>query len=202
MKIPHIGNERLINLVGLVILALVVLPFIAYSYPPVVGATETYIVQSGSMEPSMSPGAVIFVYDTPATEIEEGDIITYDLQGGERRVTTHRVVDVYRDDGIKMRTKGDANEEVDQYVVPESAVIGKVPILVEDLHVPGIGEIGEYPAKIPEMGQFLIFAGSQWGIAAFVIVPSILLIMSEAYDLFAAYRAARNTGSGQGEEAP
>ena len=201
LRIPQPSRRHAINALGVVLIAVIVIPFVAFAFPPIVGANGSYVVQSGSMEPAIETGSVIWVTDVDPASIEEGDIITYDLRGSERQVTTHRVVDVIDEEGeLRFRTKGDNNEEPDGYLVEASGVIGRVPVFNADITVPGLGHVGEVPAEIPLMGRFIVFAGSRWGIVAFVMIPAGLLIINEVYDLVVAYRAAtRQTRESGGE---
>ena len=64
---------------------------------------STDVVLSGSMEPGIRTGGLVFT-DTRRREPQTGDIITYRLR--DVRIT-HRVV---RREGTVLITKGDANE--------------------------------------------------------------------------------------------
>ena len=77
------------------------------------------IVLSGSMEPGIKTGGIVFT-DTTQVEPEPGDIITYKL--GETFVT-HRVI---RKEKEKYITKGDANDREDALPVSESQIRGTV----------------------------------------------------------------------------
>lgn len=180
----RISWAHVVNAVAILLVVALIAPFVAHAVPEVIGASESYVVQSGSMEPALQTGSVIFVYETQPENIEEGDIIVYDLRGENRKVTTHRVVEVNRDDGLAFRTKGDANEEADPYVVPAQSVIGEVPV---------IGPLG-VPATIPYLGQALIYLSSKWAIFWFAMVPAGLLILTEIYALV---RDARASGSNE-----
>lgn len=181
MNAPSIPTwvRRTINVLGVVLLVAIVVPFVAFAIPQAIGASGSYIVQSGSMEPAIQTGSVIFVYETAPADVEAGDIITYDLRDPDREVTTHRVVDVIRDEGVQFQTKGDNNEEDDPYRVPGDAVIGTVPTTPWG-----------YAVQIPFLGRLLVMLSSRWAILGLAIVPAALLIVSEAYDLVVAYRAA------------
>jgi len=52
---------RAVRIVGLILLIALVLPFVAYAVPQVAGAEHSFVVLSGSMEPSISPGDVVLV---------------------------------------------------------------------------------------------------------------------------------------------
>lgn len=175
----RISRAHVVNAIAILLIVAIVIPFAAHAVPAVVGASESYVVQSGSMEPALQTGSVIFVYETEPEDIAEGDIIVYDLRGENRKVTTHRVVNVQSGDGLAFRTKGDANEEADPYVVPAESVIGTVPTL-EPLGM---------PMTIPYLGYALIYLSNKWAIFWFAMVPAGLLIVTEIYALVKEARA-------------
>lgn len=82
---------------------------------PLLLGAQSYTVLTGSMRPSLEPGALIAVRPTDAAEIRIGDVITFQLRSGEPEVATHRVVAV----GVDGRgervftTRGDANDAAD-----------------------------------------------------------------------------------------
>ncbi|WP_049894090.1 S26 family signal peptidase [Salinarchaeum sp. Harcht-Bsk1] len=77
------NRRRLLHGVGLVVLLALVVPFVIYAVPGVVGAEQSYVILSGSMEPALSPGDAIVVDDTAPSAIEEGDVVTFRRDGQE-----------------------------------------------------------------------------------------------------------------------
>lgn len=177
-------KRTLLNAIGVAVLLAFVLPFVVAAAPQLVGADQSYTVMTGSMQPAISPGDVVIVRDVPAETIEKGDVITYEFDGGaggvERR--THRVVEaVEREDGRHFRTKGDANEDPDQRLVPAGAVVGRVLV------------------TIPYAGHVMLFANTRLGLTVLVIVPAALLVLSEVWMLVGAVRASRAAPSSNEE---
>ncbi|MGN0701733.1 MAG: signal peptidase I [Lentihominibacter sp.] len=84
------------------------------------------IVVSGSMEPVIHTGSMVFI-DTAERNIGERDIIAFDAGG---TTVTHRVVGI-REDGFV--TKGDANESSDPGIVGKSKVEGKVVMWIPNI---------------------------------------------------------------------
>lgn len=179
-------RSTVLNAAGIVLLIALVAPFVMYAAPQTIGATESYVVMSGSMEPSIMTGDVIFVYDRDPSTIEEGDVITYNLDGQQREVTTHRVIDIVEnEEGQRMFvTKGDANEEPDPYRVPPNAVVGVMP-------TDGV------PARVPFLGHALLFAQSRLGIVLLVFIPAGLLVVTELWSL---YKEATSGDGGSTDE--
>lgn len=99
-----------------------------------------YIVLTDSMVPEFSSGDMVFVKRTGADSIKEGDIITFNPSSGSDAYLTHRVtakIANYENTGVTcFKTKGDANNSEDSFLIDESRVIGKV-----QFHVPKLGVI-------------------------------------------------------------
>jgi signal peptidase I len=110
---------RLLTAALLAVFGLVVL------VPAVTGST-TLTVLTGSMEPTINPGALIIVKPVAPEDIEVGSIITYRPASEQDILITHRVV---RQEsgaaGTTWVTRGDANGADDEPIVYEQ-VRGKV----------------------------------------------------------------------------
>jgi signal peptidase len=140
--------------------------------PSAVGAEASYVVLSDSMSPSIEAGDVVVVRSAPADAIDENDVITFtdadnpDTTERTDRIT-HRVVEVRQgDDGPLFVTKGDANEDRDPQPVPPERVVGVVWF------------------HIPLVGYLVSFTQSSYGLVAFVVVPGVLLVVSELHALY------------------
>lgn len=116
---------------------------------------HSYCIQSGSMEPTLQTGSLIFTMQPK--HINVGDIITF--QKWDIPVT-HRVVGIRN--GMYM-TKGDANSQEDQGGILKKELLGKV------MQLPG----GRY--CIPHMGYIhTLISRWKWGITG--IVAGYLLL--------------------------
>lgn len=181
--------RRLGRIVGLITLLVIVAPFVTYAVPQVVGADQGYVVLSGSMEPVMSPGDVIIVDSVGVETIQEDDIITY-TQGDERTPTTHRVTEIVeRDGGVAFRTKGDANGSPDSQLVSPDQVEGEVMT------------IGGYLLVIPYIGYVIQFMQTTPGFVALFVVPLVLLVVSELWNIVKSSKSDARTEPVDGEEA-
>lgn len=89
-----------------------------------------YDVLTGSMEPAYSVGDLIFVKITDASDINVGDPVTFNPGASEDAYLTHRVTEKFENyDGfgtICFKTKGDANDSEDPFVIDQSRMIGVV----------------------------------------------------------------------------
>lgn len=172
MTESQLDRRRLLRSAGGLLLLLVVLPFVIFAVPQVVGASQSYVVLSSSMSPSIHAGDVIIVETVDPSDVDNGTVITYRTPGdssdspGTDRVT-HRVVEVVEQDGERhFRTKGDANEDPDSELVPADNVIGEVWF------------------TIPLIGHVISFAGTPLGTVMLVIIPLTLFALNEIWSFF------------------
>ena len=180
--------RRLANVVGLLLVLAVVVPFLVYAVPQVVGAEHSYVVLSGSMQPTMSPGDVVLVNDVPASEIAEGDVITY-AESASERPTTHRVIEVVEQGGeTAFRTQGDANDNPDRSLVTPADLEGKVV------------SVGGYLLVIPLIGYVIQFASTPLGLVALLILPLGALVVSEIWDVIATASGDSSAAAADGDD--
>lgn len=86
------------------------------------------VVMGGSMAPAVPMGSLILIEPTAPAAVGVGDVITFMLQD---RLITHRVVAIDHDDlGIRLMTKGDANDVPDPVAVRAGGAIGAVRLSV------------------------------------------------------------------------
>ncbi len=121
----------LCNVVGTLILFSVIATCLPAVLPRLLGY-EVYNVVSGSMQPEIPIGSIIYVKPAEPDKVQEGDIIAFH---SEESVITHRVMKNNVVEG-KFTTKGDANAEEDMNDVPYGALIGEVTF-----HCPLLGEM-------------------------------------------------------------
>lgn len=105
--------------------------------------TPMVVVVSGSMEPNINKGDLLFIKGTDPEDIKEceggklnGDVIVFDAHGlwsgAPDDLIVHRVINIFEEDGkLYFVTKGDANSDKDNAPVPEfrvkGVVCGRVP---------------------------------------------------------------------------
>ena len=130
----------LCSVIGTLMLLVVIAATIPLTVPNFMGY-EIFNVVSGSMEPTIPVGSIIYVKEIDPVEIESGDIIAF--QSGDsvimHRVTQNKVVEG------TFTTKGDANNGEDMNDVSYDNLIG---IVVK---------------HVPILGQLLILFGSTFG---------------------------------------
>ena len=135
------------------------------------------VVVSGSMEPKLSRGDLLFLKGKDAENIrngtiegKEGDIIVFDARGlwitAPSDPIVHRVVDKKYDNGWFFLTKGDANTSPDAEWVPETRILGVV--------------VG----MIPYIGWVKIVLTDSGLLIPLLVIVSFLLVISIIWDLF------------------
>ncbi|MCL5438794.1 MAG: signal peptidase I [Patescibacteria group bacterium] len=159
MKIIKIVQNILIVLV-LVILPLIFFILITSKWPIILGI-RSYTVLTGSMQPSIPIGAIVF---TKPTDYKIGDIISFQRNS---IVVTHRVVNVLekQNNKISYRTKGDANDSKDSELVSNSLVVGKVMF------------------TLPFLGRFISYLKTVPGFIIFIVLPTIIFVGFELYEI-------------------
>lgn len=142
------------------VLLLVVLLLIVSVFP-ITGNFKVLMVQSGSMEPTIHTGSVVFV--KPSLDYKIGDIITFGAASKTKTPTTHRIVDIRVQESQPLyTTRGDANNGPDQKEITKKEIIGKVLL------------------DIPYLGYAVSFAKTKLGFALIIIIPALAVILEES----------------------
>lgn len=100
---------------------------------PRIAGCETYVVVSGSMEPSIPVGSIVYSEPVDPKLLQSGDVIVFNDYTRSKAPITHRAVSNDTAAGTII-TKGDANAARDVNPVTYDNLIGKVKT-----HVPRIG---------------------------------------------------------------
>ena len=94
---------------------------------------KTFVIVSGSMEPTIMTQDAILVKEVPENEIRINDIISFS-QGDN--IITHRVIGIVEEDGItKYRTKGDNNNTEDKKKITYEQIEGKYQFKMKQLGI-------------------------------------------------------------------
>lgn len=143
---------KILSKLVLALTFIVIIAASCISVPKLFGI-EPFITLSGSMEPCIPTGSVVFI-DTKDRDVHEGDIIAFKSGDGQGATVTHRAVKI-SEDGNTIITKGDNNEVEDLAPLKPEHVIGKYKLCI-----PKIGLIlGKLDAKKnAAIGGFLILA--------------------------------------------
>lgn len=121
----------LCNIVGTLILLSVVASCLPVTVPRLMGY-EIYDVVSGSMEPEIPVGSILYVEKAEPEDVQSGEVIAF---WSNDSVIAHRVVQNKIVEGV-FSTKGDANAGEDMNDVTYDALIGRVK-----MHYPMLGHL-------------------------------------------------------------
>jgi signal peptidase len=149
-------NKKKTAKIALLICAIIIAVIFLIFYRPVSLAGDTYYepVYTGSMEPAIPVGGIVVIKPVNPETLKIGDIICFQLS--EPTSITHRIINI-TDEGFI--TKGDANEDPDQWIVKKENVIGKVIFTV-----PFIGYLG-------------YFVRTPIGFILLIVIPASLIII-------------------------
>lgn len=112
------------------------------------------IITSGSMQPKINVGDLIFTKIVDVDSINDGEIISYWDPTNSNKIVTHLVDEISEKDGKRyFTTVGVYTGSEDTVVVPEKNVLGV------------------YAFKIPLVGNIMLFAQSPLGLVMFLLVP-------------------------------
>jgi signal peptidase len=108
---------RIVRLVWVAAVTVTMVVLLLIGLGPPTGAYQIRTVLTGSMRPNMPEGSVIMVRPVKPGDLQVGDVITYRIPVDDRRIVTHRIVDI-PEPGAQpvVRTKGDANNAPDPWV--------------------------------------------------------------------------------------
>ncbi|GFI26712.1 signal peptidase I W [Lachnospiraceae bacterium] len=118
-----------------------------------------YHVLSGSMEPKLPVGSLIYVREEKPEDVKERDIIAFYSSKEDAGIITHRVVKNNVVSGT-FQTKGDANDAEDP-----------MPVSYENY-------IGSVAASIPYLGKVMTCMTSMYGKAAAACVVALGLMLN------------------------
>lgn len=146
-----------------IILIVLLSPVIAYGTAQYVPFYDGFIVQSGSMEPEIGTGSVLFTKPTQPENVAIGDTITYST--GEM-FTTHKVIQKNSSNNeVSFKTKGIANENPDPGRVTGDQLAGKKVL------------------SVPYLGYILAWTGTLPGFLSLIVVPGVLIVLLELKEL-------------------
>ena len=162
---------KIVSIVNRVVffVTILILIFVSIFTIPRLFGVKPFVVLSGSMEPTIPTGSLVFV-NTHDTNVAVDDVITFSLAVGSDKgvYVTHRVHAI--DESGLIQTKGDNNNDPDGWLSKE-AVTGTVV-----LHVPFLGLILDF---LQNKG-FLVVAGWVFLINVCTMICTRMLCGKEA----------------------
>ncbi len=115
------------------------------------------------MEPTIQRGDLAVVMQKDMNTYKVGDIVTYHAKiNGTAQIVTHRIHAI---GGNVYITKGDNNLFPDKQVLRPRLIIGSVVTI------------------IPQLGNWVMFLKSIFGRLVFIVIPMILIVVTELIEL-------------------
>jgi len=142
-----------------------VLPILLFimitSRTAIIGGIQSFVILTGSMEPSIPVGSIVFTQRFSSYNI--GNIIAF--KNGDRTVT-HRIVNLEKKNNLTYyQTRGDANNTADIDKVPQTNVLG-----------------GAF-YSIPYLGRLVLFLKTVFGFLLFIVLPALIYIIYEIFNI-------------------
>lgn len=154
-------GKKICNALSMLLFCLLLIIAIALFVPKLFGYQQ-YAVLSGSMEPSIGVGAMVFDAPFEEEKLTEGTIITYKVS--DETYVTHRVLTVKPALRLVI-TKGDANESEDAAVSFDEIV-------------------GICYGSIPKLGYLFMYAGTPAGKGMFCGLLLFIILLNILPDIF------------------
>ncbi len=123
--------KKTFKIIGYLLILIVILTALPIALPKVLGM-QVYEVISGSMEPSIPVGSLVYVKEADFDELSVTDVVAFEVGAS---VVTHRIVDIDVDDKL-FTTRGDANSTDDFMPVAYTNILGRVVF-----HIPLLGYV-------------------------------------------------------------
>lgn len=140
-------NQRIhtIGRVASAMLYIVLIPIILFNFTLIIKSFihpnetpdffgyKSFVIVSGSMEPTIRKGDAILVKEVPEEEIKTNDIISFTQ--GETNVT-HRIIEIIEENGVKKyKTKGDNNNSEDKEKITYQQIEGKYQLKINQFGI-------------------------------------------------------------------
>ncbi|MBR4706586.1 MAG: class B sortase [Pseudobutyrivibrio sp.] len=185
-------QTKALRIIGNILITIVILACLPSVLPKLFGL-QGYEVISGSMEPAIPVGSIVYVKDAGFEELSVGDVVAFEAGAS---VVTHRIVEINQSDKL-LRTQGDANSAMDFMPVAYVNVIGKVVF-----HFPLYGYVAAWVSEV--IGKIVLVALLVLGVvlssdgsekqprknmaATLVLAVGLIIIFSSLAGFFLIYR--------------
>ena len=147
------GGYTLLIAVMLITISIVILPSLV--------GCRFEAIRSGSMSPAINTGSLVITQPVNPYSIDIGDVIAYHPPSNPDTLVVHRVAGIDNGSPLSFRTKGDANDTFDSYLLPAESVVGQVKY------------------NIPWIGYLVGFIQSSFGFILLLAIPGVIILYSE-----------------------
>jgi signal peptidase len=150
---------KIVKWLGFGVYALCAIFIVMFLTP--IGGWKALDVLTGSMRPTIQPGALVLIHRVPLSSVKVGNIVTYTNPRNFKQTITHRVIRIQKINGVTTITvKGDANPFPDR-PFPGGLIDGRVTTI------------------IPGVGRDISALHNPYVLASIIIIPGLFIIWSE-----------------------
>lgn len=148
---------RTLNIAGIALASLLVLASFSVYISPHFGWRVDGL-RSGSMAPQLNTGDMVVTRPVLPEAVKVGDIIIFHSVDKRDYLLSHRVISIERNSPLSFRTKGDANETADPFVVPAGNLVGELAF------------------HAPLLGYGVLFLQTKSGLMASLVIPGVIIL--------------------------
>lgn len=160
-------TKRIVGTLVIVLVSVIVLGLAAITIGPRLFPYQALVVRSGSMEPTIPIGSIVFYRSIQATDVKVGDVIVFSEPGQPNTKVTHRVFSIGNGPtGRYFITKGDANGGPDNW------------------HIPAVGTGWKAAFHLPYVGYILFDIQSTYGRLLLLLVPAAVLALITLWEIW------------------
>jgi len=153
-------RKNILALFLFLLLFIVISPVLPFKNIP-----KTFIVVSGSMEPAIKSGTLVLTKAVNPKSLKVGDIIAFVSPNNPNDFIIHRISSIKSTNPLRVSTKGDNNNSVDQWDVVESGIKG------------------QYQLSLPYLGKIAGFVRQPLGFILIICFPALIFIISELFKI-------------------
>lgn len=154
--------KKICNFFSSLIFIILLLIALVMFVPNILGY-KSFAVISGSMEPNIHVGSIVYAKEADFNDLKVDDIISYQLSSDT--MVTHRIVSIDNEKQTVV-TKGDANDVEDSAPVSKENIIGKVAF------------------SIPLLGYISLNMKTPLGILVICGIVAVLILLNFLPDVF------------------
>lgn len=154
--------KKICNFFSSLIFIILLLIALVMFVPNILGY-KSFAVISGSMEPNIHVGSIVYAKEADFNDLKVDDIISYQLSSDT--MVTHRIVSIDNEKQTVV-TKGDANDAEDSAPVSKENIIGKVAF------------------SIPLLGYISLNVKTPLGILVICGIVAVLILLNFLPDVF------------------
>ncbi|WP_104192483.1 signal peptidase I [Cryobacterium sp. Y82] len=138
--------------------------------PRATGATPLTVLTS-SMEPGLPPGTLVIVRPVAAEALRLGDVVTYQMESGDARVVTHRIISIVSssDGSRSFIVQGDNNSAPDDDPVLAEQIQGRLWYAV-----PYVGYVNNVVNGASRAWIIPVVTTAVFGYAGFMVAGGVL----------------------------